>query len=257
MDPMYHLFSQISQPYTAIVLLLLVALARYWYSRGESRRSVVAFSFLLLLLYAISTPLIGRLAIYSLESRYPFAKIEPEPTDVVIVLSGSLVVEDDEGARYRLGPDSLTRCAYGLQLYREAAGCRVIVCGGTTESRPGPTLAQAMQEFLIASGVAADDITVEPKSATTYENALFLKEMLPAEGPGRVFLVTSAAHMYRAESCFRAQGMNVIPAPCGYRASRQEVSMKSLLPSYAGIAATNDAFHEWLGIVWYWGCGRL
>ena len=63
--------------------------------------------------------------------------------------------------------------------------------------------------------------------------------------------VTDAAHMPRAVYCFETQGVNVIPAPCNYRARRLQLSAQIVLPSIKGMDAVNDATHEWLGLLWY------
>lgn len=63
--------------------------------------------------------------------------------------------------------------------------------------------------------------------------------------------------MLRAEKCFRAQGLEVLPAPTGHRAAELERGFASVIPSYHALQAHEKVFHEWVGVVWYWLRGRF
>lgn len=265
---MYTILSQLSQPYTIVVVLLLVAIACLWRYRDNATRCVVMLTGLLLLLSVASLPVIGQLSMGTLEGLYPPESIEPKRSDTLIVLSGSIVLENDDGTQVRLGPDSLARSLHAVRLYRQAGRCRVIVSGGKVDPfMPGPTLAAAMADFLAELGVRREDLVLEEQSTSTYENALRSSELVKQnevkqnEGQrtaeGTVYLVTDALHMHRAEGCFRAVGLEVQPAPCNYRTRRQQLSPQSFVPSLEGADAVNDAAHEWLGILWYRSQGRI
>lgn len=264
---MYAILSQLSQPYTIVVVLLLLAIACLWRYRDNATRCVVVLTGLLLLLSVASLPVIGQLSMRTLEGLYPPEEPEPKRADTLVVLGGSLVLENDDGTQVRLGPDSLARSLHALRLYRQAGRCRVIVSGGKVDpSVPGPTLAAAMADFLAESGVRREDLVLEEQSTSTYENALHSRDLIKqnegkkAEKPaaeGTIYLVTDALHMHRAEGCFRAVGLEVQPAPCSYRTGRQQLSVQSFVPSLEGADAVNDAAHEWLGILWYWSQGRI
>ena len=64
----------------------------------------------------------------------------------------------------------------------------------------------------MAYGVPADAIVVENASATTRENALYAKPLL-ARQDGRIVLLTSDYHMFRAWRCFQKLGIPVISRP--------------------------------------------
>src|SRR5207237_2675856 len=106
------------------------------------------------------------------------------------------------------------RCLYAAELYRAAGHCPVVVTGGRMNGPSEPSCAQVMRTFLTGLGVSEADITTEDDSQTTYENATNTRKLLEARGVRRVVLVTDAAHMFRAERCFRKQGLEVVPAPC-------------------------------------------
>ena len=64
-------------------------------------------------------------------------------------------------------------------------------------------------------------------------------------------LVTDASHLPRAARCFRAQGINVVPAGSRFRTNRFQWSLSSFLPSAGGAQGFGRAMHEWLGSLWY------
>ena len=65
-----------------------------------------------------------------------------------------------------------------------------------------------MRDFMIAHGVPASVITVETTSKSTRENALFTKQALQ-NTPGRLVLLTSDFHTFRAYRAFRKAGLGV------------------------------------------------
>jgi len=175
-----------------------------------------------------------------------------------VVLSANIVVEDDAGRQVRLGQATYERCHYAARLYRQAGRCRVVLSGGKVDwSARGPTFAAAMRDFMIEVGVRPDDLILEEKSSTTFENAAFSKPLLGDLAGVRVFLVTDASHMGRSQRCFRAQGVDVIPAPCNHHALNWEFAPTNFVPAASGILAVDTAAHEWLGCVWYRLRGRI
>jgi uncharacterized SAM-binding protein YcdF (DUF218 family) len=182
----------------------------------------------------------------------------PAPGDTIVVLSAGLHVDDEEGQRVRLDEASMQRCLTGRRLYRDAGRCAVLLTGGKVDwDTPGPTFAAAMRDFMLQLGVRADDIVMEEKASTTYENALFSAPLLNRTGKGRIWLVTNASHMNRAERCFRKAGIDVVPVPCDYSERGFEFESTTLLPSSHTAAHVSRAAHEWLGRAWYRLRGRI
>ncbi|MFN0052190.1 MAG: YdcF family protein [Planctomycetales bacterium] len=255
---MYRIVALFLEPYTLLLLCTLLATLWAWWRRtapSRALRGAVAFQVLLIVL---SMPAVGFLALGTLEWAYPPTELHPSPEDTLVVLAADMLIDDAAGDRVRLGPRSIDRCLYALELYRDAGRCRVILSGGKVNwANPGPTLAETMRDFLVQQGVRPDDLELEDRSSTTFENAHNTQTLLKASSDGRAFLVTSASHMGRSVRCFRALDVAVIPAPCDHRALYERYTVGSYIPRAHGIANVGDAVHEWLGFVWYRLQGRL
>lgn len=255
---MYQLVNALLEPYTFLLLVLFGVLC--WQLRGTGagiwlRRSALTLVGLLILL---STPTAGYLAIGSLEWPYPPSVDVPTKNDVIVVLAGDANVADRAGTRLELGDETLQRCWHALQLYRRGGQCRIIVAGGRVPGVAGSTtLAELMSDFFEATGVPRADIVLEGRSTTTYENARHVAELLPALGAERIFLVTSATHMRRAERCFRRQNFNLVPSACNHKAFHLQPLPYALLPTLGGMRGVQTATHEWLGLWWYWLRSRI
>lgn len=255
---MYHFIVELLSPYTFLVLALAGALIWGWRGkRPHSRPQRFALG-LILLLCTFSLPAVGHFARGSLEWNYPQSNEVPSQNDTIVVLAANTHITNREATKLRLGDESLYRCLHAHDLYEKAGGCRIILSGGIVDSSPdGMSVAEAMQEVLVALGVPPANLVLEDESSTTYENARNTCRILNDETQARVFLVTAAFHMYRAERCFAKQGATVIPAPCNHLAVRLELSPRSFIPTLSGIGGVQLASHEWLGIAWYWLRGRI
>jgi uncharacterized SAM-binding protein YcdF (DUF218 family) len=257
---MYRLLVGLLQPSTLLICTLLGIVVFAWarpQRRGLALRLLLAVS---ILQFCLATPFAGYLALLSLEGSAPPTTRSPTSKDTIVVLSGSVDVFDEDGKVWQLGRDSTERCLHALQLYKQAGGCQVVLSGGKVDHNlPGPTLAQAMRDFLVGLGADPDNLLLEDRSTTTYENAVYTRELLAKRGIAQVFLVTDRESMRRAAGCFQAQGLQVTPAPCGPVSTRLRWSVQSFLPSAEGMHAVDAANHEWLGILWYWlrGCFQL
>jgi uncharacterized SAM-binding protein YcdF (DUF218 family) len=249
---MYQLLAPILQPYTLLVLGIVSAAGWAWMRKKTRRPALVVAAILVGLLYLLSTPLAGFVALRSLEETPSLPGVKLHPRDTIVVLSGSVLKDNDAGDEARVGSDTFYRCYHAAKIYKSHGPCRVLLSGGKVDfSDPGPTLAKVMRDFVLELGVHASDVVLEEQSSTTFENASYSKDMLESGEENRIFLVTDAAHMPRAQYCFQAQGITVIPTACNYRARRLEWSVRTLLPSVDGIDAVNDVAHEWLGLIWY------
>jgi uncharacterized SAM-binding protein YcdF (DUF218 family) len=252
----YRIIVTILQPFPLFYLLALAGLIRLWRKRPAERRLINFVVVPFLLLGFISLPAVGHFAIGTLEWRYPPQSNAQGEARVIVVLSGYVRPPSETVPEAELGSDTLLRCLHAAQLYK-AKPRPILVSGGRVDAN-GPSLARSMRDFLVGQGVREEDLIMEEESANTYQNALLSGEILSRLGYERIVLVTSALHMPRSERCFRAIGFQVVTSPCDYHSVRAHwTPCDFLLPSPHAAAGTEMAVHEWLGMAWYWLCGRI
>jgi uncharacterized SAM-binding protein YcdF (DUF218 family) len=70
-----------------------------------------------------------------------------------------------------------------------------------------------MRDALVRLGVPASRVILKDDAGDTHDEAQNVARLLPGLHVDHVVLVTSAVHMRRARSTFRAAGVSVIPAP--------------------------------------------
>jgi uncharacterized SAM-binding protein YcdF (DUF218 family) len=90
----------------------------------------------------------------------------------------------------------------------------------------------------------------EDRSRTTYENALYSAEILRRAGVPSALVVTNSWHMARALWSFYAVGYPVVAAPLPDGQPFNH-TLSRFFPQITALAASNDALHELIGLVWY------
>jgi uncharacterized SAM-binding protein YcdF (DUF218 family) len=253
---MYHVLVALLQPFVFLYLVTALALFKLWRRQREQPRTCLILIACFCFLYFCSTPLVSALALGSLEWPYPLPPRRPEDTQAIVILAGYVSPADGARRHPQLGPDTIYRCLEGAELYHQGQPCPVLVSGGKLEDA-GPTCAPLMRDFLVKLGVPAKDILVEDQSRSTWENAVESHQLLKPHDISKILLVTDAAHLMRAERCFRRQGMEVVPWGCRYRAKVSPLKVGHFVPSPTGGAGLREASHEWLGLAWYWLHDRI
>ena len=144
---------------------------------------------------------------------------------------------------------ALERIRYGVWLARRTL-LPVLVTGGLGAKY---SLSEAeLMKKVIESEYALPVRWTETESRTTYENAQYSAPILKAEGIESIYLVTHALHMKRSVASFEEFGLTVFPAPTAFNsASRKGMGLGHFLPSAKALNQTTQAFHEWLGMLWY------
>jgi uncharacterized SAM-binding protein YcdF (DUF218 family) len=125
--------------------------------------------------------------------------------DILVVLGAETVEYAGFPDGMVIGQSSYWRALHAIYLWRHGHFRHLVLCG------KGSSI--TMKPLLVANGVPAEAIAVEDRSTSTRENALYAKPILSAMA-GRVVLLTSDFHMYRARRCFAREGIAVIPQPC-------------------------------------------
>jgi uncharacterized SAM-binding protein YcdF (DUF218 family) len=197
-------------------------------------------------------PGISYLAVGSLEWHYPRTSDNSANAQAIVVLGGSMRSSNGDAVRDQLADDTLRRCLRAIKIYRDGPARLIAVSGGKVQpSVPGPPLAHAMRDYLVAAGVKESDVIIEVRSRSTHENAVETRKLLASRGIDQIVLVTDALHMYRAERCFRRQGFEVFPSGCAHKASNHQWSIYDFIPSASAADELNQVAHEWLGVIWY------
>lgn len=202
-----------------------------------------------LLLVGLSMPAGSRLLVKPLEDLYvPVPDPKGGGAQAVVVLGGGRdILSPEDADRDRPSSASLMRLRHGARLHR-LTGLPLLVSGGKPDG-------QGESEAVVMARALEDDFRVkvrwvEDASDNTAQNARFAAVVLREAGVRRILLVTDAIHMRRAEQIFRRTGLEVVPAPTGFK-KRGPVTIASFIPSAHALEDSHYALHEWIGIVWY------
>ena len=205
-------------------------------------------------LYLLSIRPVSDVLMRHLEKSSPPLKTMAVKAHAVVVLSGGV----RDLAWRDLSPEpselSLERLIAGVQLSR-ALRIPLILSGGSgNPSNSEISEAEAMARVAASIGVPHKDIVLESTSRNTIESARALRKILAGR---RIILVTSAFHMKRASAMFKAQGLEILPAPAGYTTEQRGPSLFFLFPTAGNLHVSTMAMHEYLSYVWYKGRGDI
>ncbi len=255
---MYWISMHVLQPFTLLYLINLIALLNLWRSRSVLKWRLYALTASFVMLTATCSPIVAHFALGSLEWRYPPESETPDGTSAIVLLGGSLRKADYPNGAAQLAENSLVRCLHAAQTYHRGPKRMIVVCGGIVDPSIPVPLANVMRDYLVASGVDANDVLLEDSSQSTYENAIRASDLLAPKGIREIVLITEATHLYRADLCFTKAGFSVSPMGCDYRAlNRLGWSIYDFLPKATAAVNVDRVAHEWLGIAWYWIHGRI
>lgn len=185
-----------------------------------------------------------------LERGYPLSPPLQSPVaDCIVVLGGGVMPSsvDYPAPAARSGSD---RVWHAARLFRSRRAPIVMLSGGSNLTVFTISEARAMRDLLLELGVPADAMLLEERSLNTQQNAAYTAKLLRALPVRRVLLVTSAWHMARAEALFRAQGLEVVPAPTDHLA--RDLSRRPWwqrwLPEAEALEMSARLIKEWVGI---------
>lgn len=225
-----------------LILLGLLGLALVR-SRVRFGASLALFAFLSL--YLLSTPIVARFLMQSLQPPYVDPAKE-RSAGAIVVLTGGLYPRAPEYGGDTVSYLSLERARYAAHLHRRT-GKPVLVTGGNpigADTSEAEQLKAALREF----GVTVK--WIEGASNNTFESARLTHQALKKTGVQSVYLVTHAWHMPRAKMAFERAGLHVIPAPMAFKTVSRIMPL-DFFPSAYALYESSLFFHEVLGIVWY------
>jgi uncharacterized SAM-binding protein YcdF (DUF218 family) len=154
---------------------------------------------------------------------------EPKPVDVIIVLGG--------------GPSESVY--HGVRLYQSGYASRILFTGGAHAGES--TEAQVMMRQALYLGVPKEDILVEEKSLTTYENAKYSLDIIKANDFESVIVVASPYHTRRSSLIFSRLFEGIEFTVCSF--SNESYSTSEW---WQDRYRTRFILSEYLKIVWFY-----
>jgi uncharacterized SAM-binding protein YcdF (DUF218 family) len=226
-----------------IVLFFFMAGALAWFMPRFRSWSTGFFAAALLIGIVFSSNKVAQSLLQPLERAYPAWTAEQSglvDLENIVVLTAWSGKDASLTAGMLLNDSSAFRVLTAAALWRRQPSAHIIISGL-------PRVADDMADALVSLGVPRANITTERESGNTRESAIHCARLVAGT---RFALVTSAGHMPRSMGLFARQGLDPLPVPTDYRLPGTWGGL-AWLPSPRGLAASDLAVHEYLGLAWY------
>ena len=229
-------------PPTGPLLLAFLGLWLVGRQGRQWRRAGLSLSTLsLLILFALTLPIVGNNLLASLESAPPILRVKLANAQAIVILGGGSYIGAPEYGGDTVSGATLERVRYGAWLARES-GLPLLVTGGAPWG--GKPEADSMKAILEGEfGVPVR--WTENRSGDTAENARLSASMLKAVAVTRIALISHGWHLPRAIPLFEREGLTVVPAPTMFNTGSPSL-FENLLPG-EGLTASRIALREYLG----------
>ena len=218
------------------------------------RRQMIPYfisAFLTLLITIIGGTDVASWLLLRLERPWAGVKlIELPACDAVVVLGGGVEASrnDVDGVRLTKAGD---RVLTGMELMRWGRAPAMIIGGGSARVDD----VEKVESDLICARIGdwkpprVWEIVSLGAAADTHDESLRLVPLAKQRGWKRILLVTSAAHMRRAASVYRAAGFEVVPAPCNFivAGNASPPSFRIGIPTWYGFERFSVWLHEIAG----------
>lgn len=238
-----------------IIILLIITI--YLFLKSDSKLIKFLAAAALIFLVFISTAFGVKVMLLPLENYAEEISLDLE-TELkeeypIVVLGGGNYYKSDGSAEPSVHSKQRLTKAYQLQ---RIINTKIIYSGGVGIGHDNFSEADAAKEFLLGLGLEREKYESEDQARSTYENALYTKKWLNENEIEKVYLVTSAYHIYRSAGVFRAQEIDFIALHSGFIYDHQ-FSWLNYLPNRGALQANLAALHELVGIVWYYLRARI
>jgi uncharacterized SAM-binding protein YcdF (DUF218 family) len=261
-----QLIVSLTSPLGIVIVFLVAGLSSILFRRTRKLGKKLLISASILMFVYVFSPM-AEILVWNLERQYPSSPRIDSKTriDRVVVLAGYAVESKFQTPITEVSEETLRRISEGIRLYRQLSGAKLVIPGAPVKPGDRPIseiMASAMQEL----GVPKDDILVETRSFNTRTNLVHANKFV---GASPFILVTSGCDLPRAMRVARKLNMNPIPAPAGAWTLRNYPSSMNFWqlikavagdfahPSYERLGRLQWAYHEYLGIAWYWFRGYI
>jgi uncharacterized SAM-binding protein YcdF (DUF218 family) len=247
--------SFIIMPLPVLYLLLIMAIIFFTIHRRKTGRFFLVMSAIWLLI--ISTPLVPKALVRSLENKYPQftgdSIIKIHSSCDIIILGGGHSDDKDLSPNNQLSTAALCRLVEGIRIHRMMRGSRLILSGYKGQS----VLAQSLVLYKTALLLGVDSASMamqELPSNTRMEAEEYIRNF----GRGKpLIVVTSDIHMPRAMMLFQKTGLNPIAAPTNLILRNGSNNYPwQWIPSSGNIGMMEAAIHEYAGMLWSWIGGK-
>ncbi len=252
LDALLRQLLYLAEPIGFVWFGLLVLTVALWAKR--LRRFAAAIAILVLFITIIgSTSVPGKL-LGSLERPYAGMKLEALPSaDAIVLLGGGASPSRYEASGVHLTPagDRLVMAHALFQMGKAP----VLLLGGNANKLDGVIRfeSEIVRDLLVTWGVPQTAMIPLASNADTRDEALKVRALATERGWRRILLVTSANHQRRASATFRAQGLEVISAPCNFftTVSTAPSPPGFSVPRYDGFVKAATWLHEEVGWFMY------
>lgn len=245
----------LAMPSNACVLVGVVGLILVFTRWKRAAMRLMATSIVLLLVLGIS-PLADAMLLPLSERFPPWREGSPPPAGIIVLGGG--VSPEETAARgipeLNAAGERMTAVAGLARRYPQA---RIVFTGGNNNLVDNSmTEANVAAALFDTFGISRERVLLEDRSRTTAENAAFTRNLLKPQPGERFLLVTSAYHMPRSIGVFRRAGFAVDAYPVDFR-TRGWIDAATPFSTIAGgLARSDTAVHEWLGLIAYRLSGR-
>lgn len=246
-------FTTPSNLLVSVILLGLLLAATHRFRKGGWR---LAFAAILATLILGLLP-IADLLIRPLEQRFPIFQDDGQPVSGIILLGGAVEGAPSAAWGQIIANESAERLLETIRLAIRYPQARLLISGGGgkvfgEDEAEAPIIAHYFESL----GIDSKRFLIEDRSRTTYENAVFSRNLVhPAPGE-RWLLVTSAWHMPRAVGVFRKAGFAIVPCPVDFRTSGPAGSLEPFASVSDGLRRLDVGLKEWVGLIAYSAAGR-
>jgi uncharacterized SAM-binding protein YcdF (DUF218 family) len=177
-----------------------------------ARRHPLVISFILA--GALVLGLVGTSAVAVWKAAHTDEASQIDRADVILVLGA---------AQYagRPSPVFQGRLDHSGLLYRNRFADQIVVLGA---KRPGDTLseAEAGANYLVGSGIPADDVSVSPRGESTFESLKAAADFMGERGMESAFLVSDPWHNLRIRRMARDLGIEGYVSATWHSAARSQ-----------------------------------
>jgi uncharacterized SAM-binding protein YcdF (DUF218 family) len=236
-----------------LFILAIFILSLYLFFKTKSKLIKLTAVLTLVLLIFMSTAFGVRLLLLPLENYAENVLVPAEEKYPIVVIGGGIYYKSEDNVQ--LSVHSLQRLIKGYQLYNEL-NTKIVYTGGIAVGQESISEADAAEGFLSSFGVEAEDYLGEGKAQSTYENGRYIKKWMNNNDIKKIYMVTSAYHIFRSSAVFQAQEIEFIPVHSGFIYDHK-FSWLDYLPSRGALAVNMSALHEWIGLIWYYLSGRI